>query len=75
MKKAKFVLSKSKLLEQYNKIEKICDITSYSSKTNPLITKILEEETNCWFSIHLKNELKNIKDKSRVLLITVLSIV
>ena len=67
MKKAKFVLSKSKLLEQYNKIEKICDITSYSSKTNPLITKILEEETNCWFSIHLKNELKNIKDKSRVL--------
>ncbi|MDP6642064.1 MAG: decarboxylase [Candidatus Nanoarchaeia archaeon] len=67
MKKAKFVLSKSKLLEQYNKIEKICNIISYSSKTNPIITKILEEKTDCWFSIHLKNELKNVKAKSRVL--------
>jgi len=62
----KFILSKSKVLEQYNKVKAIADIVSYSSKTNPIVTKILEQ-TDSWFSIHLKNELKNINDKSRIL--------
>ena len=62
---AKFVLSKSKVLEQYSKVN--FTRVSFSSKTNPLISRILEEETDCLFSIHLINELNNIKDKSRAL--------
>ncbi len=63
---SKFILSKSKAVSQYNKVKSIADVISYSSKTNPLITKILEENTDSLFSVHLVNELKNIKDKSRV---------
>lgn len=63
----KFILSKSKVIEQYNKVKSSCDIVSYSSKTNPLITEILEKETDSLFSVHTLNELKNIKDASRVL--------
>ena len=67
MNKAKFVLSKSKVIEQYNKVKKISDIVSYSSKTNQDVTKILEKETNCMFSVHRTNELKHIQDKSRII--------
>jgi ornithine decarboxylase len=65
--KAKFTLSKSKILEQYNKVKEFADIISYSSKTNPLVTKILENNTDSMFSIHLINELENVQDKSKVL--------
>lgn len=67
MSKAKFVISKSKIIEQYGKVKDICDIVSYSSKTNPVISSILEENSDCMFSIHMVNELKNIKDLSRVI--------
>lgn len=67
MKKARFTISKNKVIEQYDKLKPLADIISYSSKTNPIITKILEKETDCLFSIHLENELKNIKDNSRIL--------
>ncbi len=63
---AKFVLSRKKALEQYNRIKNIGKV-SYSSKTNSEVGKILEKETDCLFSIHLVNELENIVDKSRVL--------
>jgi ornithine decarboxylase len=63
----KFILSKSITLKQFQKINEIADLVSYSSKTNPLITKILEENTSSFFSIHFENELINVKDKSRVL--------
>jgi ornithine decarboxylase len=63
----KFILSKSKVLHQYNTVKQHCSLVSYSCKTNPLITPILEENTDCLFSVHLKNELKNITDVSRVL--------
>lgn len=66
MNKPKFTISKSKVLEQYKIVESISDVVSYSSKTNPKVTSILEENTNSRFSIHNANELKNIKDKSRV---------
>jgi ornithine decarboxylase len=66
MNRAKFVLSRKKVLEQFKIVESVGDIISYSSKTNPLVSEILEEETDCFFSIHLKNELKNIKDMKRV---------
>lgn len=67
MQEAKFVLSRKKVLEQYNKIKNLCDVVSYSSKTNQEITKILEESTNCMFSLHMANELKHVKNKSRVI--------
>lgn len=67
MQNPKFILSKSKVIEQYNKLKQLADTVSYSSKTNQAITKILERETESMFSVHLANELKHISDKSRVL--------
>jgi len=67
MNKAKFILSKSKTLEQYNKVKAIADIVSYSSKTNQDITEVLEQNTDCLFSVHRFNELKHIQDMSRVI--------
>ncbi len=64
---SKFILSKSKVIEQFHKVKSVSDIVSYSSKTNPLITEILEKETDSMFSIHMINELKNVINKSRVL--------
>lgn len=64
---AYFTLSKSKVLEQFDQVKDLADIVSYSSKTNPLVTPILERERDCLFSVHLENELQNIRDKSRVL--------
>ena len=63
----KFEISKSKVLEQYEKVKVLCDTVSYSSKTNSVVTGILEKEKDCMFSIHIENELKNVKDLSRVL--------
>ena len=63
----KFTLSKNVVLEQYDKVADIADVVSYSSKTNPFVTPILEESTDALFSVHMKNELKHIQDKSRVL--------
>jgi len=64
--RARFVLSKSKLLEQYNTAKSLADEVSYSFKTNPFVGTVLEKETDCQFSIHLKNMLEKIKDKKRV---------
>ncbi len=65
--KAKFVISRKVALKKYNELKELTDIISYSSKTNPLITPILEDNTNCMFSVHFINELKNIKDKTRIM--------
>ena len=59
MQKAKFIISRNRVLEQYDKIRKECDLVSYSSKTNPLINSILEEKTDSLFSIHMISELEN----------------
>jgi ornithine decarboxylase len=64
--KARFVLSKSKLLEQYNIVKNLSDSVSYSLKTNPVIGRVLEELTDCWFSVHFIQSLDTIKDKGRV---------
>ena len=63
---AHFVLSKKKVIEQYKRIRKLCDRVTYSSKTNPIVSSILEENTDSFFSIHLEDELANIQDLSRV---------
>ncbi len=62
-----FTLSKSLALKQFDKVASLCDSVSYSSKTNQLITPILEENRDCLFSIHLEEELVHLKDLSRVL--------
>ena len=67
MAEPKFLISKKVVLGQFDKVAGYSDIVSYSSKTNPLITAILEKERGCMFSVHLVNELKYIKDMSRVL--------
>ena len=65
-----FELSKKIVMKKYSEVAEIADIVSYSSKTNPLVTPILEEKTNCDFSVHFINELQHIKDSSRVLFIS-----
>jgi ornithine decarboxylase len=67
MPRAKFILSKKKVLEQYEKVKDAADIVSYSSKTNQDVTKILEKNTDCLFSVHFIDELDHIQDKSRVI--------
>ncbi len=67
MPKAKFTISRSKVMEQYTKAAGIADDVSYSSKTNQEVAKILEQDTDCFFSVHFETELKHIKDMSRVI--------
>ena len=67
MKQPFFELSTKVILQQYAQVQELCDEVSYSSKTNPAVTPILEKETGSLFSVHLMNELKNIKNHSRVL--------
>ncbi len=62
-----FLISKKKALENYRLIKRNCDLVSYSSKTNQEITKILEKNTNCLFSVHFENELKHLKQMHRVI--------
>ncbi|MDP6670464.1 MAG: decarboxylase [archaeon] len=69
MNKPKFVISKSKTVEQFEKVKELADIVSYSSKTNQTATVILEDATTAMFSVHFANELKHVKDKSRVIFI------
>jgi len=64
---AHFVLSKGKLLDQFSKISTVCDIVSFSLKTNVVIGGLLESLTDCFFSVHSLSLLSNVHDKSRVL--------
>ena len=63
----KFILSKNVALEQYHKVEEIADIVSYSSKTNQKVSHVLEENNDCFFSVHMENELKHIQNMSRIM--------
>ena len=67
MSEPRFILSRGKVLEQYKIVEDLADLVSYSSKTNPIVTGVLEETTPSMFSVHSVHELKNIKDKSKVI--------
>lgn len=62
---AKFVLSRKKVFEQLEKVKSAADIVSYSTKTNQEVTKVLAS-SDCMFSVHFINELKYVKDFSRV---------
>ncbi len=64
--KARFVLSMSKLMEQYKAVKDLADEVSYSAKTNPFLVHVLEDKTDSCFSVHFKNSLRYVKDKSRI---------
>ena len=69
MTQAKFILSKSKLINQFNQLKEIGLKVSYSYKTNREVGKLLQElpETkDCEYSIHAKQEIQDIKDKSKI---------
>ena len=65
--KARFVLSKSAVLEKYNEAKSLADSVSYSVKTNYQVAEILEDLTKSRFSVHFKRSVYNIKDNSRIL--------
>ena len=49
-----------------NAVKNASDIVSYSMKTNFEVGKVLEEITDCNFSVHSIESLKLIKNKKRV---------
>ncbi len=66
MHKARFVLSKPKLREQYAFLSKLCPRISYSIKTNPEVGMVLDSETDCFFSVHTPEGLGWVSDLRRV---------
>ena len=66
MNKARFVLSKSGVLERYKTLSELCPNISYSIKTNPEVGRILDYETDCFFSIHTPEGLGWVRDLKRV---------
>ncbi len=66
MTKSKFIVSKPKLIEQFQKLKRLGLDVSYSVKTFPEICWILEENTDSFFSIHTSQSLGFVKDMSRV---------
>jgi len=62
---AKFILSKKVLSEQVKKLEDLGLKISYSYKTNRIVGQVLQD-LNVDFSIHEKEEIDEIKDKSKV---------
>ena len=66
MNKSKFIVSKSKILDQFQKLKRLGLDISYSVKTFPEICLVLEENTDSFFSIHMFQQLKFVKDVSRI---------
>jgi ornithine decarboxylase len=63
--KSRFVLSQKKVLGQYTAVKELADSVSYSFKTNYLVGKILEEQTDCFLSVHSLSSLQKMNDCSR----------
>ncbi len=65
--KPKFILSKSALLEQVKTLKNLGLKISYSYKTNREVGNLLQElSPSVNFSIHAKEEIEMIKDKSKI---------
>ncbi len=63
---AKFILSKEVLKEQIKKLEELGLKISYSYKTNRIVGELLQEISDINFSIHVREEIEYIKDKSKI---------
>ena len=66
MDNARFVISRGKVIERYGFLKEICPRISFSLKTNPEVGKILEEETDSFFSVHTEEGLRDVSDMKRV---------
>jgi ornithine decarboxylase len=66
MAEPKFILSKKILLEQVNKLKNLGLKISYSYKTNREVGDVLQEISDCDFSIHSHEEMGMIQDKKRI---------
>jgi len=66
MTEAKFILSKKILLEQVKKLQELGLKISYSYKTNNQVGNILNDISDVDFSIHAKEELEMINQKSKI---------
>jgi len=64
--KAKFIFSKKKIVDEYNKLSSLSDMIAYSVKSNPSITLVLEKSTNSHFLLHHINEIKNVTDNQKI---------
>ncbi|HII68899.1 TPA: decarboxylase [Candidatus Woesearchaeota archaeon] len=63
---AHFALSRKKLISQYGHVASRCDKVSYSAKTNYEVASVLEQETDCDFSVHSLPEAQRFSNKSRL---------
>lgn len=64
--KARFILSKKKVIEQYNQLKSLGLHVSYSYKTNREIGNVLQNLTDCDFSVHNLEETEMIKNKKKI---------
>jgi ornithine decarboxylase len=62
----RFILSRSKAIEQFNVVSRLADFVSYSFKTNSYVAKILDEETDSHFSVHAMHGVEALQDASRI---------
>ncbi|MBU0758272.1 MAG: decarboxylase [Nanoarchaeota archaeon] len=63
---ARFILSRKKVLQEYNSIKKHADTVSYSYKTNKEVGKILLEETDSFFSVHSIESVEQLNSPERI---------
>jgi len=64
---AKFILSKNKVLEQYNRLKELGIKVSYSYKTNREVGNVLQDNAkDCYFSVHDIEEIDMIKNKDKI---------
>jgi len=66
MEKARFILSRRKVVEQYNKLKDLGVKISYSYKTNNEVGHVLEDKTESEFSIHATSKIDDINDKDKI---------
>jgi ornithine decarboxylase len=62
----RFLLSRKKLAEQYKLVSGLAHLVSYSAKTNYEVSSLLEQSTDCFFSLHSMESLDMVKDKKRI---------
>jgi ornithine decarboxylase len=63
---ARFVLSRGRLVSQFKLLEDLGLKVSYSYKTNRDVGRVLQEISDCDFSIHAREEIEDIENVSRV---------
>lgn len=66
---ARFILSKSKVLEQYKILSRVADIVGYNFKANKEVGKIIEKETKAPIVLSSLSSIDEIEDKSRAIYI------